>query len=116
MSRLLEVSGGQQLTGRVIPPPDKSVSHRVLFFAALGDGVSRIRPVSAGEDNRSTVRALESLGVRIEREGDELVVHGACGIEGLRPASGPIDCGNSGTTMRVLAGLLATQLQSDSRA
>ncbi len=88
-------------------PGDKSIAHRGLMLAALATGSSRLRGLPAGLDVRSTRRALEALGVPMHDEGDALVVEG-CGGRFTAPA-GPIDCGNSGTTMRLLAGILATR-------
>jgi 3-phosphoshikimate 1-carboxyvinyltransferase len=88
-------------------PGDKSIAHRALLLAALARGDSRLRNVPAGLDVRSTQRALRALGVAIEDEGDALLVRGSGGA--LTAPAHPIDCGNSGTTIRLLAGLLATR-------
>jgi 3-phosphoshikimate 1-carboxyvinyltransferase len=97
-------SGPLEGTCRV--PGDKSVSHRALLFGALCDGVVEIHGLGEGGDNRSTARALEALGVGLRLEGTEAEVRGV-GFEGLRAAAGPLDCGNSGTTIRLMTGLLA---------
>ncbi len=90
-------------------PGDKSIGHRAVLFAGLARGVVEVTGLSGGEDNQRTVAALRALGVRIEPGADgALIVHGV-GVDGLRAAPGPIDCGNSGTSMRLLAGLLAAQ-------
>ena len=97
------------LRGSVGVPGDKSVSHRALMFGALADGTSRIRGFLEGEDTRATAAVLQQLGVRIETPaGGERVVHGV-GLHGLRASAAPLDCGNAGTGMRLLAGLLAGQ-------
>jgi 3-phosphoshikimate 1-carboxyvinyltransferase len=102
-------SPGTALSGEVQVPGDKSVSHRAVMFAALADGVSRIEGFLEGEDTRATAAIFAKLGVRIEAPGEgERIVHGV-GIDGLRPADSPLDCGNAGTGMRLLAGLLAGQ-------
>jgi 3-phosphoshikimate 1-carboxyvinyltransferase len=88
-------------------PGDKSIAHRVLLLAALARGESRLRNVPAGLDVRSTQRALRALGVEIRTDGDALVVTGGGGT--LVAPGEPIDCGNSGTTIRLLAGVLATR-------
>lgn len=88
-------------------PGDKSIAHRVLLLAALAQGTSRLRNVPAGLDVRSTQRALRALGVAIAEDGDALVVTGSGGA--LSAPDAPIDCGNSGTTIRLLAGVLATR-------
>jgi 3-phosphoshikimate 1-carboxyvinyltransferase len=89
---------------------DKSVSHRALLFGALSDGVVEIAGLGRGGDNVSTARALQALGVRITLDGERAQVVGV-GLRGLRaPAAGrPLDCGNSGTSIRLLTGLLAGQ-------
>jgi 3-phosphoshikimate 1-carboxyvinyltransferase len=88
-------------------PGDKSIAHRALLLAALARGESRLRNVPAGLDVRSTQRALRALGVAIREDGDALVVTGSGGA--LVAPSEPIDCANSGTTIRLLTGLLATR-------
>jgi 3-phosphoshikimate 1-carboxyvinyltransferase len=90
-------------------PGDKSVGHRALLFGALAEGPSTVRGLSTGLDNRATMHALRMLGVPIDMgEQGEVRIQGV-GLHGLRMASGALDCGNSGTTMRLLAGLLAGQ-------
>lgn len=89
-------------------PGDKSIGHRCLIFGALGRGVSRITGLSEGLDNAATRQAFRSMGVAIETTGDVTMVHGV-GLRGLGMPSDVIDCGNSGTTMRLLAGLLSGQ-------
>ena len=97
------------LRGSVGVPGDKSVSHRALMFAALADGTSHIRGFLEGEDTRATAAVLQQLGVRIETPADgERLVHGV-GLHGLRASANSLDCGNAGTGMRLLAGLLAGQ-------
>ncbi|MFQ5540363.1 MAG: 3-phosphoshikimate 1-carboxyvinyltransferase, partial [Candidatus Binatia bacterium] len=77
-----------------------------MIFASIAEGLSRIIDLSAGEDNLRTVQAFRNLGVRIWSEGQDLFVDGK-GWEGLCPPDNLIDCGNSGTTMRLVAGVLA---------
>ena len=89
-------------------PGDKSISHRAAMFAALADGVSLITNFSTSADCAATLSCLKQLGVSIERENEGLLIIGA-GIDGLRAPQAPLDCGNSGTTMRLLAGILAGQ-------
>src|SRR5688500_1233089 len=89
-------------------PGDKSISHRAAMIAALANGTSRIRNFSPSEDCAATLRCLEQLGVSITRENDDVVIQGA-GTRGLRATKESLDCGNSGTTMRLLAGVLAGQ-------
>lgn len=100
-------SGG--LHGEIEVPGDKSVSHRALMLAAVAEGTSRVRGFLEGEDTRATARILEQLGVGVEMPArHERVIHGV-GLHGLRAPSGRLDCGNSGTGMRLLTGLLAGQ-------
>ena len=97
------------LTGSVPVASDKSIGHRALLFGALANGKSRIGGFSYGEDNRSTAAALVAMGIKVEETGpSEIVVHGK-GLFGLTAPAGPLDCGNSGTTMRLLSGLLVAQ-------
>lgn len=97
------------LHGSIAVPGDKSISHRALMLAAIAEGRSHIRGFLEGEDTRATAAVLAQLGVRIEipTEG-ERVIHGV-GLHGLHAATQPLDCGNAGTGMRLLAGLLAGQ-------
>src|SRR5229473_892844 len=88
-------------------PGDKSISHRAAMIAALADGTSRLRNFSNSADCEATLSCLTRLGVSIERDHDDLRVHGA-GAEGLRVPAEPLDCSNSGTTLRLLgAGISA---------
>ncbi|HJW06047.1 MAG TPA: 3-phosphoshikimate 1-carboxyvinyltransferase [Rhodanobacter sp.] len=111
MSGRLDWSSGASgpLHGSVRVPGDKSVSHRALMLAAITEGDSRIRGFLEGEDTRATAAVLTRLGVRIETPSEgERVVRGV-GLHGLRGSAQPLDCGNAGTGMRLLAGLLAGQ-------
>lgn len=97
------------LCGDVCVPGDKSVSHRAIMLSALAEGTSRITGFLEGEDTRATARVFGQMGVRIEAPSPgERVVHGA-GLHGLRAPQGVLDCGNSGTAMRLLCGALAGQ-------
>lgn len=108
MTRRFRIRGGRPLRGEVPVPGDKSIGHRALIFASLAEGRSSIENLSGGLDNLSTAQAFRDMGVTIEVEGTRATVEGV-GLDGLRMARGAIDCGNSGTTMRLLAGLLAGQ-------
>lgn len=100
---------GTPLHGTLDIPGDKSVSHRAIMLASLADGVSRIEGFLEGDDTRATAAIFSRLGVRIDAPSDGVrIVHGV-GVDGLRAADGPLDCGNAGTAMRLLAGLLAGQ-------
>jgi 3-phosphoshikimate 1-carboxyvinyltransferase len=102
-------SRGTPLRGDIVVPGDKSISHRAIMLGAIADGVTRIEGFLEGEDTRATAAIFAQLGVRIEAPSEGVrVVHGV-GLHGLRAPSGPLDCGNAGTAMRLLAGLLAAQ-------
>ncbi|MHA7834941.1 MAG: 3-phosphoshikimate 1-carboxyvinyltransferase [Algiphilus sp.] len=97
------------LRGRLRVPGDKSISHRAVMLAAIANGSSHIRGFLPGEDCLATLRAFTGMGVKAERLSDtELRIHGV-GRFGLQPHDGPIDLGNSGTSMRLLSGLLCAQ-------
>jgi 3-phosphoshikimate 1-carboxyvinyltransferase len=98
------VRKAERLEGEVALPGDKSISHRALILGSLADGWSRVHGLSAGADVQSTANCLRALGAVIE----ESAVRGF-GLDGVRKAGAPLDCGNSGTTMRLLAGILAAQ-------
>jgi len=100
---------GMALHGELSVPGDKSISHRAIMFGALADGVTRIDGFLEGEDTRATAAIFARMGVRIEAPSDGVrIVHGV-GLHGLQSPDGPLDCGNAGTAMRLLAGLLAGQ-------
>jgi 3-phosphoshikimate 1-carboxyvinyltransferase len=97
------------LHGNVVVPGDKSVSHRSMMLSAIAEGTSHIRGFLEGEDTRATAAVLAQLGVSIEApSAGERIVRGV-GLRGLRGSSQPLDCGNAGTGMRLLTGLLAGQ-------
>ncbi len=96
------------LSGRVTVPGDKSISHRALLLGALAQGKTHIHNLSRGGDVASTAACLEALGTRMKRTDDGVVVYGR-GKQGLTPPADPLNAGNSGTTMRLLAGILAGQ-------
>jgi 3-phosphoshikimate 1-carboxyvinyltransferase len=102
-------SQGNALRGELAIPGDKSVSHRAVMLASVADGVSRIDGFLEGDDTRATAAIFAQLGVRIEAPShSRRIVHGV-GIDGLRAPVAPLDCGNAGTGMRLLSGLLAAQ-------
>ena len=104
MKRIEQMQG--PLRGEISVPGDKSIAHRAVILGSVARGTSRIFNLSGGDDNSRTVRAFRQMGVEIVRDGDALRVEGK-GWEGLRAPKETIDCGNSGTTMRLLSGLLA---------
>ncbi|MEE2984153.1 MAG: 3-phosphoshikimate 1-carboxyvinyltransferase [Pseudomonadota bacterium] len=103
----LTVQAGGRLTGEVALPGDKSLSHRAVMLGALADGPCRVRSCLLGDDVRATVSALEAMGVEIEIGNDQiLTVHGV-GVDGLNAPRVALDLGNSGTSMRLLSGIVA---------
>ena len=104
------VRRASRLEGETRVPGDKSIGHRALLFAALAEGSSSIDGLSGGLDNRATAEAMRAMGAGVElsADGKSARVRGV-GLRGLRLPPGDIDCGNSGTSMRLLAGLLVAQ-------
>lgn len=102
------VSPAERLAGTVTLPGDKSVSHRFGMFSAIAEGTTRIANFSGSEDCTATLNCMAALGVPVERTADEIVIHGV-GKHGLKPPEGMLDAGNSGTTIRLLSGILAGQ-------
>lgn len=96
------------LRGSVRVPGDKSIGHRSLIFGALGRGVSRVTGLSEGLDNAATRQAFRAMGVAVQSTDEAAAIHGV-GLRGLQMPTDLVDCGNSGTTMRLLAGLLSGQ-------
>ena len=102
------VRGARRLRGTIRVPGDKSISHRALLFNALAAGTAVVRGFLDGADCRTTLAALRAMGVRIDETGETLTVHGA-DLHGLTEPADILDCGNSGTTTRLLLGILAGQ-------
>jgi 3-phosphoshikimate 1-carboxyvinyltransferase len=103
------VEPGGALRGRLRVPGDKSISHRAIMLGALADGTTTISGFLEGEDCLATLRAFRAMGVRIEGpESGQVTVHGV-GLHGLHPPAEVLDMGNSGTSMRLMAGILAGQ-------
>ena len=96
------------LQGEVTPPGDKSISHRALIFSSLAEGRSELSGVLESEDTLATLRACEQLGAVVERDSGKINITGTGGVF-TPPSSGLLDMGNSGTAMRLLAGVLAGQ-------
>jgi len=100
---------GGSLTGRLRVPGDKSISHRSIMLGSLAEGVTEVEGFLEGEDALATIQAFRDMGVVIEGPHlGRVTVHGV-GLQGLKPPPGPIYLGNSGTSMRLLSGLLAAQ-------
>jgi 3-phosphoshikimate 1-carboxyvinyltransferase len=104
------VAPGGAVGGTVTVPGDKSISHRALMLGALAEGDTHIGGFLDGEDCLATARALQALGVRIERPAPAEVRVRGVGEAGLSAAAGPLDMGNAGTAMRLMMGLLAPQM------
>jgi 3-phosphoshikimate 1-carboxyvinyltransferase len=103
------VQPGGALSGTVRVPGDKSISHRAVMLGALADGTTRVTRFLDGEDCLCTMKAFQAMGVRIEqRDATTLEVHGV-GLQGLKAPAGELDLGNSGTSMRLMAGLMSGQ-------
>lgn len=97
------------MAGRLTVPGDKSVSHRSLMLGGIADGLTRVDGFLESEDCLATMRALEAMGVRIERQGTGAIVVEGRGLRGLSPPASPLDMGNAGTAMRLFTGLLCGQ-------
>ena len=97
-----------QLRGTLDVPGDKSISHRAVMFNAIAEGTAYITHFLPGADCLSTIACFRAMGVHIDHHGDSVTVHGV-GLRGLREPNDVLDCGNSGTTLRLLTGLLAGQ-------
>ncbi|MCG3205933.1 MAG: 3-phosphoshikimate 1-carboxyvinyltransferase 1 [Elusimicrobia bacterium] len=97
-----------RFTGTVETPPDKSITHRAIFLSSLSEGLSTIQNPLLSEDCLSTAGCMESLGIQIDRNPGLWKIHGR-GLWGFQTPQAPLDCGNSGTTMRLISGLLSAQ-------
>jgi len=104
----MKIHPAKSLHGKIYLPGDKSISHRVALISAMAIGETRIENFSSAEDCQTTIKCLRELGVVIEQNGTEVFVKGV-GKKGFRKPEKPLDCGNSGTTMRLLCGILAGQ-------
>lgn len=96
------------LKGEIHIPGDKSISHRSVMFGALADGLTEVTHFLQGADCLSTISCFQKLGIAIENTKDRILIHGK-GLHGLRPSASMLDVGNSGTTVRLLSGILAGQ-------
>ena len=96
------------LSGTLKVPGDKSISHRCIMLGSLANGVTEVSGFLQGEDALATLKAFQAMGVKIEREDDKVTIYGV-GLYGLKQANVPLDLGNSGTSMRLMSGILAAQ-------
>lgn len=102
----MELLRAKQLNGQIEVPADKSISHRSIMFGVIAKGTTTVKNFLRGEDCLSTLNGFKELGVPIEDDGQTITIQGV-GFEGLKPALGPIDLGNSGTSIRLMMGILA---------
>ena len=102
----IELKGTEIFKGEFSPPPDKSISHRAVILSSLAKGKSTIRNLLRAKDTESTLNAFRSVGIQIEDRGDKVIIWGK-GLHGLSEPSDVIDCGNSGTTIRLVSGVLS---------
>ena len=100
------ISRPSSLRGTVPLPGDKSISHRYAMLSAIAEGASELRHFASSQDCHSTLRCLRSLGVEVSEDADTVTIQGR-GLLGLQPYGGVLDAGNSGTTVRLLSGILA---------
>ncbi|MGF9817805.1 3-phosphoshikimate 1-carboxyvinyltransferase [Brevibacillus agri] len=105
---MLRVRQAKKITGTVRVPGDKSISHRAVMFGALAEGVTTIEGFLPGADCLSTISCFRRMGIEIEQQGDKVTVHGK-GWYGLQEPLQHLDVGNSGTTIRLMSGIMATQ-------
>ena len=103
---IVKIGSAERFRGSFHLPGDKSLSHRLALFGAIAHGTTRITNFGTAADNASTLACLEALGVFVRRDGSTVEIEGR-GPEGLRAPLDVLDCGNSGSTLRMLAGILA---------
>jgi 3-phosphoshikimate 1-carboxyvinyltransferase len=110
MSRIILIKGSPSINGEVSVPGDKSISHRVAMLSSVAGGSSTIGGFASSADCRSTLECIKRLGIRVEHDSEKLLIHGE-GLHGYRADAGRVvlDAGNSGSTIRMLSGLLAAQ-------
>ena len=102
------ISPATRISGEICLPGDKSISHRYAMLAAIAEGESTLHNYSTGADCHSTLGCVRSLGIAVDERGSDVSIQGR-GLDGLKPAAGDLDAGNSGSTMRMLSGILAAQ-------
>lgn len=96
------------LSGNIKIPGDKSISHRAIMLGSLAKGISQIKGFLSGEDTLSTLKAFQAMGVKIQHQFDNVLIDGV-GLHGLKKPNKPLNLGNSGTSVRLMAGILAAQ-------
>ena len=101
-------SKSKNLEGSIKVPGDKSISHRSIMLGSIANGETRISGFLQGEDSLATLNAFKEMGVDIKRNGSNVIIKGV-GMHGLKEPLKPLDLGNSGTSIRLMAGLLSAQ-------
>ncbi|HLJ76070.1 MAG TPA: hypothetical protein VKT75_01585, partial [Acidobacteriaceae bacterium] len=101
------IAPARNIEGSLRLPGDKSISHRYALLGGLAEGTTSVTNFSTGADCASSLACVETLGARVTRNGSSIEITGTGGH--FRPSDTPLDCGNSGSTMRMLAGLLSAQ-------
>src|SRR6266436_3808864 len=102
------ISPASRVSGEVCLPGDKSISHRYAMLASIAEGESRIHNFSTGADCHSTLGCMRAFSIRADEQGADVTIHGG-GLDGLKAAAADLDAGNSGSTIRMLSGILAAQ-------
>ena len=98
----------KKISGEITVPGDKSISHRAVMAGSIARGTTKIKGLAESDDCNYTINAFKAMGVNISSVGDVMIIEGR-GLRGLSKPLGPIHVGNSGTTMRILPGILAGQ-------
>ena len=109
MSEQYTVHPSNKISGIINVPGDKSISHRSLILLSISDGIAKISGLLESEDCMATIKIFRMLGVKIEKDNKNTYIVYGRGLHGLKGANNNLDCGNSGTTMRLLAGLMCAQ-------
>lgn len=104
----MKFTRAQKLHGEVTIPGDKSISHRTVMFGSLAEGTTEVTGFLRGADCLSTIECFRRLGISIEDKGERILIHGK-GLHGLSAPSAILDAGNSGTTTRLISGILSGQ-------
>lgn len=104
----MEITNNYTFHGELSVPGDKSISHRSIMFGAIADGLTEVTNFLQGADCLSTISCFRSLGIEIENQQDKILIHGK-GLHGLHASNQILDVGNSGTTTRLISGILAGQ-------
>ncbi|VAW49667.1 3-phosphoshikimate 1-carboxyvinyltransferase, partial [hydrothermal vent metagenome] len=104
-----KIQPGGRIQGRIRVPGDKSISHRSIMLGAIAEGTTTVTGFLEGDDSLATLKAFQDMGVEIDGPNDGNVTIKGVGLKGLKKPSNPLDMGNSGTAMRLMAGILAGQ-------